>query len=350
MRFFSFLLLALGAGLSSAYGIRAAYERAMYFAVYQMEDMLSLEEIRKLEGVDKSFKIAPGCGSGDSGARDGLMRVAKRCSLPQFLDHTWRKTKTTIDGVDYWDEKPNGPGTPVIWDGSDTDMRSSSLTTDRVKSYIMGAKDRYGFLVRPVTVNYPDGKKVTVNYHGYSGNVDEANKLWPNSNHPEGMQGYLRSLEKISERAGELYEIWEKAIAKGNIIVGDNQRDHPNYDRHKAADTRVRKHLSEAKIAAEKVVSLRKVDLGRYIKNNADFRTKFRVDPVWRVVDGVPEMDRTATTTKMVSEGGFSSQQAQEVYDARWEEIRNGEGYQGHKAAIDKAEKTYAKFMQIGCT
>lgn len=177
MRLTRFLVFAFCAGLASAYGSRAAMERVVYFLVYQMEDILAIDGV----GDSDSFKLAAGCGGGIGGERNGLLKKSKRCSLAQFLDWTWRKTPTTVGGVEYFDTKPD-PDT-IKWTASKAVMTSSTMDALQMGPYIENARDGSGLkLTRKIDVPKAGGDgTVKIMQHGYTGNVDEANKLWAGS-------------------------------------------------------------------------------------------------------------------------------------------------------------------------
>ncbi|KAL2125793.1 hypothetical protein VTI74DRAFT_2735 [Chaetomium olivicolor] len=161
MRLSKVLFPLLWAGLALAYGLRGAYEKAMYFAIYQLEDMLAID--------------------GVGGARKGLLGKSRRCSLPQFLDHIWRATPTNKDGAVYFDTKP--VLSDVKWSVSDEVLKSSALTTAKIQNYIMNARAKVNDkkLIRDDEIDLPSGQKVKVKQRGYAGNVDEPGKLWPTS-------------------------------------------------------------------------------------------------------------------------------------------------------------------------
>lgn len=186
MRLLALFLPLLCAGLASAYGPRAAAERALYFLLYELEDMLAVEGVAK--GDD--FQVAPGCADGRKveDLRTGLLGKSRRCTLPQFLDYTWRATKTEVEGVEYWDEKPDAD--TVRWQGGADVLKGSDLSAVQIINFIQSAKDKDGNkLTRSVEKPLPGGKTVKVSYKGYTGNVDEPGKLWPKavSTGPRGL-------------------------------------------------------------------------------------------------------------------------------------------------------------------
>ncbi|KAL8413202.1 hypothetical protein RB594_004723 [Gaeumannomyces avenae] len=335
MRLSRLLTFALYAGLASSYGSRAAMERALYFLIYEMEDMFSIDGV----GNGDSPKLAAGCPAVGSGERRGLTTSSKRCSLAQFLDWTWRKTPTKIGGVEYFDTKPDLSS--VKWPQSEAIMTSSSMKARQIAPYIENAQDGTGQkLTRKVDITKNDGTPGKIQQHGYTGNVAEADRLWANSGHPGGFDGYTRSIEKIADRAKELNDHWQKAIDDGKVDIKGA---------HEAAHDRITKQLAEAKLAAERVVVLRKVDQMRAIKQSATWRQKLGGNyAVWDVDgDGVAYMKREETRQKMVAAGRTYSE-AKELLDNTWKEVEASDKYQTHEAAVKKAEEMNLKMRGIG--
>ncbi|KAK3896456.1 hypothetical protein C8A05DRAFT_20570 [Staphylotrichum tortipilum] len=343
MRLSAVLPLLLWAGLASAYGIRGSWERAMYFTIYQLEDMLAIPGVG--EG---GYQMAPECGAGDTGGRKGLLGRSKRCTLAQFLDHTWRKTPTKIDGMPdpFFDTKPVPE--KVQWLGSDDVRRGSGMTVSQIQTFIMNAKGEDGSdLIRKVDVEVWPGVTVEVKQHGYTGNVDEPGKLWPNAHLPSGMDGYLASMNQAATRAQQLAGYWKKAIADGTINL-DNKN-------HKAADKRVRKYFDDVKAAATKTRLFRESDLHKYMRENVNWKEMFGVEPEWDLKkSGDDEVgnwfelkkDDTITAIKDANKG-MSVDEAKRIYEEKWNAITGGVGYQGHEAAIKAAEKVEKELKKI---
>lgn len=175
---------------------------------------------------------------------------------------------------------------------------------------------------------------------------------------PAGIDGYLKSVEKVADRARQLSEHWQKAVADGTLKIGDDQKDHPDYDKHKEADTRVRKHLDMAKDASEKVVLFRNADLNKFLKGNGNWKDAFGTDPKWKEVKSGNkevgnwfEMDKEGTLEEIKKAKKVDNAGALKIYEDKWNTIYDGEGYKGHKAAINSAESAQRKFssMSLDC-
>ncbi|KAK4186789.1 hypothetical protein QBC35DRAFT_475110 [Podospora australis] len=346
MRLLGTLLVSLlWAGVVSAYGLRGAWEKTMYFSIYQMEDMLAIDGV---DGTGKNYQIAPNCGGGVGGARKGLLDKSRRCSLLQFLDHIWRTTSTNRDILDeggnvvrtekYYDTKPDID--TVKFGSSGTPTTGSNLTPDQIQTYTLDAKNADGKIIykTPVPIVTSDGEPFSVKQHGYTGNVDEPGRLWPNAVPPlpGGVDGYLVSLPKIADRAQELLQIWEAAKADGTLHVGDDEKDHPDYDKHKEADDQVKKHLEYGRLAAKKTALFRESDLHKNLKAFGKWREAFGVAPKWDYhnsgddqVKSWPVMNEKKTIQKIMEASVGDEAKAKKIYDNKWKEIKSGEGYRG---------------------
>lgn len=140
---------------------------------------------------------------------------------------------------------------------------------------------------------------------------------------------------------------WQTAIDKEIINIVD--KDKETYDDHKEAHDRLTKQLDQAKIAAARVVTLRKADQMRAIKTSTKFKEAFGgVQPVWETdADGVWQMKEDETLEKL-KKSGKSEAEAKKLYDDTWDEVRAGEKYQSHQAAVAQAEQMSLKFGGIG--
>ncbi|KAK3897304.1 hypothetical protein C8A05DRAFT_19907 [Staphylotrichum tortipilum] len=351
MRLSAVLPLLFWAGLASAYGIRASYERAMYFLIYELEDMLAIPGVG--EG---GYQVAPGClpsWTGETDAegnpvivtRRGLLGRSKRCTLAQFLDHTWRKTSTKVDVIVGFDTKPVPE--KVQWLGSDDVRRGSGMTVSQIQTFVMNAKGEDGEdLIRKVKVEVRPGVTVEVKQHGYTGNVDEPGKLWPNAHLPSGMDGYLASMDQAATRAKQLAGYWKKAIADGKINL-DNKD-------HKTADKRVRKYFDDVKTAATKTHLFRQEDLHRYMKENGNWKAAFGVEPTWVLKESGDaqvanwyELNKEDTVAAIKTAKGVNDVEAERIYEEKWNAVTGSVGYQGHNAAIAAAKNVVDELKTI---
>jgi hypothetical protein len=144
-----------------------------------------------INGVGKpdDFQVAPGYADGkdDATLRVVILGAAKRCTFAQFLDYTWRATKTEIKSKTpgeppkvYWDDKPD-PATVKFVGVKAELLPGSNINTIQLQNVAVNAQGPDGKkLDRKVKKVDPDtGLEVSINQKGYTSNVDEPGKLWP---------------------------------------------------------------------------------------------------------------------------------------------------------------------------
>jgi hypothetical protein len=111
----------------------------------------------------------------------------------------------------------------------------------------------------------------------------------------------------------------------------------------------VLKYFDEVRTAGERVFYLRTADLHTFLQKNGNWKAAFDVDPVWdtdkpddpkkhKDINAWPVMNRDKTIDAIKDKKKVTVAEATKIYDDKWAQIIKGEGYQGHKSAIDRAE------------
>ncbi|KLU90374.1 hypothetical protein MAPG_09336 [Magnaporthiopsis poae ATCC 64411] len=321
------------AGKASALWTRGAAERALYYSIYVMEDIMGSTD--PSFGGD-GFKIAPDC-KGSRATGSAIFRVANRCTLGEFLDHIWRETPTNNKGVEIGrDTRPN-----TVWP-ENTKTVSGAM---QIISFIEGAKDASG---NQVALHAKAGSG-QISQYGHMGFVDEE-KLWPSKGLTNSLESFFKSLELCGERAKEINDYWNKAKADKKLIVLPEQKGKhqwPQYDDHIKAEARYNKHLEAAKEAAQITRDFRVQDLKKYIKVNGRWKLGLGTNAVFDTVQSRSgkvgswfEVNRDRTVAEMVKDLKISPAEAGAKFDAHLASIQTGQGYLGHQAAITNIEKT----------
>jgi hypothetical protein len=327
---------------AAAYGARGYAERALYFLVYQME------EIHPTPTSGSGWKIAPGCKGSRRGIfakdrwyrklqplfllRPSLTASYNNSNLAEFVDHIW----APMDG----ETEANRPDkNKITWGGN---AMKSAKEANVIMSLLSGATINKIPLVETGT-------------SGYQGKLDVQNKLWPGS----GITDYYSSLGAFGERAAQLNGEMDKAVADG--VLGDPDKPPTQNAGESDADfkarktkwdgqskrvTQFRKLFSEAKTAALTVQNMRMKDSWNHIEKDVDWKSKLGVDPVWDThTEGRPNVGdwKTINEAKTVEEmvkSGMTKDAAQAKFDAVWAEVTSSDSYKQHRAAIVNAQKT----------
>ncbi|KAK4443127.1 hypothetical protein QBC34DRAFT_478502 [Podospora aff. communis PSN243] len=305
---------------ASAYGARGYAERALYFLVYQME------EIHPTATSGSGWKIAPGC----KGARRGIF-AKDRCNLAEFVDHIW----APMDG----ETEANRPDkSKITW--------GNAMKSAKEANVIMS-------LLTSATINKIPLTETGTS--GYQGKLDVQNKLWPGS----GITDYYTSLGAFGERAAQLNAEMDKAVADG--VLGDPDKPPTQNAGESDADfkarktkwdgqskrvTQFRKLFSESKTAALTVQNMRMKDSWNHIEKDVDWKSKLGVNPVWDTHnEGRPNVGewKTINEAKTIEEmvkSGMTKDAAQAKFDSVWAEVTSTDSYKQHRAAIVNAQKT----------
>ncbi|KAK3939522.1 hypothetical protein QBC46DRAFT_387763 [Diplogelasinospora grovesii] len=269
----------LFASAVSAYWNRGAAERALYYAVYVLED------IHFNQDAYDGWKIAPGC----VGTRKGIWGQKGRCNLAEFCDWIWATTEK--------DERP--PKDKIKW----TKAMVGAKMPDVIVSVIMGAKYTDGsFMLRHDT---------TPKQYGYTGNIDVSGRVWPGE---AGVTDYWQSLEKFGPRAAVLKKDFDEAVKSGAIVTDPSNS---KYKAHKAVIDKFNDFYTAATNAAEIVIDWRVQDKWRHLETMGDWKNSLGVDGVWEekasahsMVGNWNEINKEKTLDQMVDKLGITREEA----------------------------------------
>lgn len=308
MRVAQLITACLLASSASAYWIRGAAERALYYSVYVLED------IHFNKQAYDGWKIAPDC----EGSRKGMWQKG-RCNLAQFLDHIWKETN---------------PGEP-------------RPDADKIKwgNEMTGAKDPQSIISMVMSAKYEDGtlvidRNADPKHYGYTGKVEVADRLWKGS----GITDYYKSLGEFGKRAVQLQADFNDAIDKGTIVTDPNNK---KYKQHKLVIEKFKGYFQAATDAAEIIVDYRVQDKWRHLKEKVDWHQKLGVDGVWdkktsnHGVGDWYEISQEKTVKQMVDDLGISETEATSRFETAMSEATGSTQAQQHKAAIDNAKQTF---------
>ncbi|KAK3360575.1 hypothetical protein B0T25DRAFT_602311 [Lasiosphaeria hispida] len=301
-------LLTICIYTTSAYWVRGAAERALYYSVYVLED------IHFSQSAYDGWKVAGDC----VGDRRGMWGQKTRCSLAQFLDHIWSPKDS---------DEPRPDASKIKWPAS---MKGIS-NPQAIVSMIMSLEYQDG-----TPVNQHDA---TPKRYGYTGN-NNLGKLWPN----QGVTSYWDSLEKFGPRAAQLKKDFDEAVAKGDIVTDPKDK---KFKPHQKVIETFNKFYAAAQDAAEVIIDFRVQDKWRHLKEMGKWKSVLGVEPVWipktsshSWIGAWDEIDREKTIDKMAAH--ISREDAIKVYDAHWESLTSSEIYQQHNDAINRVKATAA--------
>ncbi|KAK3317909.1 hypothetical protein B0H66DRAFT_602518 [Apodospora peruviana] len=322
---------ALFASTASAYWVRGAAERAMYYTVYMMEDVHYNN--KEYDG----WKIARDC----QGSRRGLWGQKGRCNLAEFLDYIWAPTADDNKPGSQPDTRPRAAD--IDWPKSMSGIKKAQAIT----SMIMGAKYKDG---SSIMVHDTDSDK---RQYGYTGKINTVDKLWPGS----GVNSYYDSLAMFGERAVKLNDDFEAAVKDGTIKTapaGMDPKD-PKYKEfapHMKAQETFRGLYQEATNAAESVVDLRNQDKWKNLKDKGDWKNKLGVEPVWEMkkssqswIGEWEELKEGDTIARMEKDLGLSHADAVKKYDQVWASNNSSPQNKQHAAALEKARISLKTFQ-----
>ena len=300
----------LFASTASAYWVRGAVERAMYYMTYMME------EIHETRDSGSGWQIAPNC----IGTRTGMRGQTGRCNLAEFVDHIWARTDP-----DDRNESPRRPTKEtVLWPRS---MNSVS-TMKAIQSQIMSLKWTDKTYVKQ------DKKSSGPLNYSYTGKIN-ANALWGGS----GVTDYYTSLSMFGPRVAEIKREFDEAVRSGSIS--------PANSGDAAVMRTFTAYLGEVRVAAQAILDYRVKDSWDYIRKKGGWKTGLGVQPIWREVDAHyswqgswKEIDREATIALMVSESKISTEEAISKYEEHWRKNVVTKFYLEHQSAIDSARNT----------
>lgn len=345
-------------GTCSAYGQKAAYERAMLWGLYVMEDIIGAKtgviEADPTLNIDGDFKVAAGC-VGTRPRDMTVLGVPGRCTLNEFLDHIWRQTPTTKKGPDEvdvtlgYDQRPDKNSVRV--------KEPFPLDAQIIAGSITSAAGKDNRASKEMVLFH--GKNVKISQSGHTGNLDERKLFpgrtdWPNP--LNGVENFAKALELAGERFVELNNLWRELTtrpsvpdAKGELRprIELNNKDHPLYQAHREANRVFNRARQGAHDAATFVQDIRLQDLHVYRKRFADWRPLHRdFEPTFKTVNGKnpgigwDELDVDTSAQTLADLDGTDKATAERKLNDFVVSMDNSPGGSSHLTALTSAQRT----------